>query len=47
MAQHVRDCGADMLVMGAYTRDRFRRVIFGGVTGEILDQMPVPVLMVD
>ena len=24
VAQHVRDCGADMLVMGAYTRDRFR-----------------------
>lgn len=47
VAQQVAECGADMLVMGAYTRDRVRRVIFGGVTGEILDRMPVPVLMVD
>lgn len=47
VAQHVRESGADMLVMGAYTRDRLRRVIFGSVTGEILDHMPVPVLMVD
>lgn len=47
VVQQVRESGADMLVMGAYTRDRVRRVIFGSVTGEILDQMPVPVLMVD
>lgn len=35
------------LVMGAYTRSRARRVIFGGVTGEVLKQMAVPLLMVD
>jgi nucleotide-binding universal stress UspA family protein len=39
--------GADMLAMGAYTRDRFRRLIFGGVTGTALTQASVPVLMVD
>lgn len=38
---------ADMLIMGAYTRNRVRRVIFGGVTNEILARMAVPVLMVD
>lgn len=47
VVEQVRDCGADMLVMGAYTRDRVRRVIFGSVTGDVLNQMPVPVLMVD
>lgn len=45
--QKVEESGADMLVMGAYTRNRVRRVIFGGVTGEVLDRMTVPVLMVD
>ena len=47
LLEHVAKEGADMLVMGAYTRDRVRRVIFGGVTGEVLKQMSVPVLMVD
>jgi nucleotide-binding universal stress UspA family protein len=45
--QQVEESGADMLVMGAYTRNRVRRVIFGGVTGEVLDRMTVPVFMVD
>jgi nucleotide-binding universal stress UspA family protein len=36
-----------MLVMGAYTRDRIRRLIFGGVTGTVLSQATLPVLMVD
>ena len=37
--------GADMLVMGAYTRSRLRRLIFGGVTRDILTRTKVPVLM--
>lgn len=45
--EHVEESGADMLVMGAYTRDRVGRVIFGGVTGAVLNRMTVPVLMVD
>jgi nucleotide-binding universal stress UspA family protein len=36
---------ADLLVMGAYTRSHMRRLIFGGVTGEVLANTPVPVLM--
>lgn len=38
--------GADMLVMGAYTRNQLRRMIFGGVTGEVLGNVTIPVLMV-
>ena len=38
---------ADMLVMGAYTRNRVRRVVFGGVTGEVFRSTALPVLMVD
>lgn len=47
LLEQVEKEGADMLIMGAYTRDRIRRVIFGGVTNEVLSQMPVPVLMID
>lgn len=35
----------DMLVMGAYSRNQMRRLIFGGVTAEVLAQTPVPALM--
>jgi nucleotide-binding universal stress UspA family protein len=38
--------GSDLLVMGAYTRGHMRRLIFGGVTAEVLAGAPVPVLMV-
>ena len=37
--------GADMLVMGAYTRSRLRRLVFGGVTRDVLTRSAVPVLM--
>ncbi|HYM30799.1 MAG TPA: universal stress protein [Candidatus Cybelea sp.] len=39
------DNGADMMVQGAYTRSRMRRLIFGGVTAEVLAQTTIPVLM--
>ena len=39
------EAGADMLVMGAYTRSRLRRLIFGGVTRDVLTRSHVPVLM--
>ena len=45
--EQITACGADLLVMGAYTRSRVARVIFGGVTNDILNRMSVPVLMVD
>ncbi len=37
--------GADFMVQGAYTRSRMRRLIFGGVTGEVLAHTTIPVLM--
>ena len=41
----VSDYGSDLLVMGGYGRSRFRELIFGGVTRQVLSDMPVPVLM--
>ncbi len=37
--------GADLMVMGAYTRSRMRRLIFGGVTADVLFHTTIPVLM--
>ncbi len=38
--------GADMMVMGAYSRSRMRRLIFGGATSEVLNKTEIPILMV-
>lgn len=43
-----KDCaqiGANMVVMGAYTRNRLRQMILGGVTRYALDNATVPLLM--
>jgi nucleotide-binding universal stress UspA family protein len=39
------DLTADLLVMGCYGHARFREILLGGVTREILKSMTVPVLM--
>ena len=39
------DHGADLVVTGGYSHSRFRELVLGGATRDILDQMPVPVLM--
>jgi len=39
------DRGADLIVMGAYGHARWREVVLGGVTRQLLDQMTVPVFM--
>ena len=39
------DLGADLLVMGGYSRARIAQRVFGGVTRTILETMTVPVLM--
>jgi nucleotide-binding universal stress UspA family protein len=39
------DCGADLIVMGAYGHGRFRELVLGGVTKTILSSMTVPVLL--
>jgi nucleotide-binding universal stress UspA family protein len=40
----VAELDADLLVMGAYSHSRFREIILGGVTREILRDMNLPVL---
>ncbi|MFC3231539.1 universal stress protein [Marinibaculum pumilum] len=40
-----RELNADMLVLGAYSRSQMRRLIFGGVTAEVLNRSPIPALM--
>jgi nucleotide-binding universal stress UspA family protein len=42
---HACDFGADLLVMGAYGHSRFRELILGGVTRNLLQHMTLPVLM--
>lgn len=37
--------GADLLVMGAYTRSRFSQLIFGSATADVLAAATIPVLM--
>lgn len=40
-----RDCGGDLLVMGAYSRSRLTQRLFGGVTEHMLHKANIPVLM--
>jgi|APTNR8051073442_1049403.scaffolds.fasta_scaffold21138_2 nucleotide-binding universal stress UspA family protein len=39
------DIGADLVLKGAFTRSRFRQVVFGGTTQHILDYANIPVLL--
>ena len=39
------DADADLLVMGAYGRSRFREMVMGGTTRRILSEMTLPVLL--
>ena len=39
------DLAADLLVMGAYGHSRFRELVLGGATREILSSMTLPVLL--
>ena len=39
------DIGADLILKGAFTRSRFRQVVFGGTTQHILDYARIPVLL--
>lgn len=42
----IEENGADLLVMGGYSRSRMREVVFGGFTRRILRSAGLPVLMV-
>lgn len=45
LLSHAADSGADLLVMGGYGHSRFRELILGGATRDILDAMTLPVFM--
>jgi nucleotide-binding universal stress UspA family protein len=40
-----KSVGADLLVMGAYSRSRLSRLVFGGMTDYMLKHAKIPVLM--
>ncbi len=39
------EVGADLMVMGAYTRSKLRQLILGSVTGYVMHEATLPVLM--
>ncbi len=39
------DSGADLVVMGGYGHSRLRELVLGGATQNVLDHMPVPILL--
>jgi nucleotide-binding universal stress UspA family protein len=45
LLNRLSDFGSDLLVMGCYGHSRFREMLFGGVSRDILEHMTVPVLM--
>ena len=45
LAATAADSGADLVVMGAYSHSRFREMVLGGVTNDILEHTTLPVLM--
>lgn len=45
LLEEAQNDGADLVVMGAYTHSRLRQMILGGVTTQMLDRSPLPVLM--
>lgn len=45
ISAQVTASNADLVVMGAYTHQRLREWLFGGVTRTFLERSPVPVLM--
>ena len=45
LASAAADCGADLIVMGAYGRARAREMVFGGCTQAFIERADRPVLM--
>ncbi|MBI3451665.1 MAG: universal stress protein [Rhodospirillales bacterium] len=45
LLEEAQKIGAGMLVMGAYTHNRLRQMVFGGVTRHVLGHAKLPVLM--
>ena len=45
IAAKVKELGAGLLVMGAYSHTRAREFVFGGLTSYMLEKAPVPLLL--
>lgn len=45
LLQRAADHGSDLLVMGGYGQSRFRELVFGGATRDILRATKIPLLM--
>lgn len=41
----VSELNVDLLIMGAYGKSMFREIVLGGVTEDMLEQTPIPLLM--
>jgi nucleotide-binding universal stress UspA family protein len=45
LRERMSETGADLLVMGGFAHSRIRQMVLGGVTREMIDGAPFPVLM--
>lgn len=45
LAAAAEDCGADLVVMGAYRRSRARELVFGSCTDAVLERTDRPILL--
>ncbi|HBN9494412.1 universal stress protein [Pseudomonas aeruginosa] len=45
ISDYVRDCDANLLVIGAYSRSRLAERILGGVTRELMGEASMPILL--
>lgn len=45
LVSHARHRASDLLVVGAYGHSRWREMILGGVTRDLIDATPVPLLL--
>jgi nucleotide-binding universal stress UspA family protein len=45
LLRHAVEAGADLLVLGGYSRSRFREMVLGGVTHHVLHHARLPVLL--
>jgi len=45
IAQTAKDLDAGLIVMGLFGKSRLRELILGGVSRELLDKSPVPLLL--
>lgn len=45
LIRHVKDRGRDLIIIGGYGHSRFREIVLGGMTRDLIKESPVPVLL--